>query len=516
MIASRPHLRLLRAMHVFAAPAVLLALWLPDCNEGDFRTDTGLYAALSKLMYAEAIARGSLGPLWFPMLGDAPYFNKPPLAFWVHGAFIHVFGAELWAVRLPTLLAAMLGVAALQRAVMTLAGRSAGLFAGVVLATTLEFFRYTRAISLDIWLVAFMLLALAVVAPAVRRGVPCMRRFALAGGFIGLGLLVKPLYALALPAVIAVWLMWSVPRGADGVPRRVRWMGAVGLCVVVALVVAAPWYLSMYTRWGDAFIQEHFIRQTLERAVNAPADSPERSGVRALLYLPTEFASTYWPWLVTLALALFAFARRGTIGRSPALDRLGIVWSVLFAAGLMLFAGKRSRYMVPLYPGLAMLSASWLSCVPPAWLRRHARRALTLWAPALPVVALGGTMLLSRLGVTAHQPPSGDIEALQKALRESGDPVTWVAPGAHLNAARLYVKGSAWPRALAAPGLPLEGRDLPRLGDVVLYSSDALRRGFVRLRAGDDVVIDRAGMTAARAARGWTIDDVAAIAERAN
>lgn len=491
-----PRLRV-RVLTALAAPCVLLALWLPGCNAGDYRVDTGLYAGISKLM----ADTGTVGAFWFPMLGDAPYFNKPPLAFWVHAGLIRALGMDLWTVRLGTLLAAMLGVFAFQKCVSMLAGRATGLFSAMVLALTLEFFRYTKAFSLDIWFVTFMMPALWVTVAAVRRtpARPGFGRAVLAGAFIGAGLMVKPLYALFLPVAVGVWMLWCAPSGS-----RARWMVWCAVMGLSGAALAAPWYVSMTLRWGDLFLQEHFIRQTLERAVGSGDGDTAGPG---LLYLPIEILRSYWPWMLTLALALATLARRGTISRSPALDRLGLVWTVLLGAGLMAFAGKRSRYLVPIYPALSMLSGAWLACHPPAGLRRHARRAVMMWSPVLPVLALGAALVLPRAGVDLHEPASGEIERLQTAIREAGSPQVWVAPSGRLEAAKLFVKGSPWPRAVG--GLPWGQGEFPAKGDIVLYRADAPARGDpMPARTADEPLGKFSGLRAYRVTSAWTLDDI--------
>lgn len=511
---TSPHLKLPRTrvalLSHLAAPLTLLALWLPGCNDGDYRVDTGLYAALSRRIAENP----TWETLWYPMLGEAPYFNKPPLAFWVHAAFIKLLGMDLWTVRLPTLLASMLAVFALQRAATLLGGRTAGLASAMVLALTLEFFRYTRAFSLDLWLVAFMLLGLWAIAATLRSAPtkPSLRRAILPGLAIGAALLVKPLYALFLPIAAATWLLLQAPRTS-----KPRWLFFCTAVAAIGIAVATPWYISMTLRWGEPFLQEHFIRQSLERATGGATTA----STPGLLYLPAELFSTYWPWTLTLALALIAFARTG-ITPTRALERLGLTWSILLAIALTAFAGKRSRYLVPIYPGLAMLSGAWLSSKSPATLRRHARRATVLWAPTLPIIALAATFILPKLGIDFHEKPSGEIERLQALIYENesatstantAPPQVWAAPFARLEAAKLFAKGSNWAKPVG--GLPFEQTNFPRTGDLVLYLNDALNRPNTLIPRPTDQPLGKfSGLFAVRVASDWTIADTIAQPER--
>src|SRR5678815_5540247 len=80
---------------------LLLSVTLPHLSEGDFRRDSGRYAAVGLYMWEE-------GNLLAPRLGpETPYFNKPPLALLVHGWFLKTFGPNMLAARLPALIAAL-------------------------------------------------------------------------------------------------------------------------------------------------------------------------------------------------------------------------------------------------------------------------------------------------------------------------------------------------------------------------------------------------------------------------
>ena len=131
---------------------VLLAVTLPKLNQGDWRGDTGWYTALG----LDAARSGR----WTLSAGEGePYFNKPPLVFWIVGRVLDWFGVDLLVARLTSVLAAAIGVVATAVIARELGTRRLGAMAGVILALTYEYFRRTREISLDMWHSAFLLLA---------------------------------------------------------------------------------------------------------------------------------------------------------------------------------------------------------------------------------------------------------------------------------------------------------------------------------------------------------------------
>ena len=97
-------------MYVVPA-AILLAITLPHLGQGDFRTDTGWYSAISLSSVRHwGDAHGIRDLLTLQAEPGKPFFNKPPLALWIHGVVLHMFGVSLEAARLPTVLAACLCV----------------------------------------------------------------------------------------------------------------------------------------------------------------------------------------------------------------------------------------------------------------------------------------------------------------------------------------------------------------------------------------------------------------------
>ena len=95
-----------------------------------------------------------------PTLQGAPWLEKPPLYYWLAGLAYRLFGENEMAARLPAVMAAvsLVGLTAFFGA--RLLGAAAGLHAGFMLATSLLFFAYGRAASMDMLLSACVTLAI--------------------------------------------------------------------------------------------------------------------------------------------------------------------------------------------------------------------------------------------------------------------------------------------------------------------------------------------------------------------
>ena len=459
-----------------ASPALLLvAFWLPGANQGGFRVDTGVYAAIGRHAYLG----GSLLDL---AAGDTPYWNKPPLVFWVHGALLAALGPSLWVARLPSLVAAILATLATQRLARTLAGPRAAFATGLTLATTLEFFRYTRAISLDLWLTLFMTLGVLAVATAARRDRPALALWA--GPALGLALLVKPLVALVVPVILGVWLLWT---------RRPRFLPWLGGATAVAIVVAAPWHALMIARHGQEFVDVYLLQQSVGRATGETFESRPAWFFLALLF------ETYWPWLPVFVAALATAP--ALLRKRPDAARLAIVGFALWLVALSAFAGKHTRYFVPVYPYMALLCGAWLTACAPAWLTRPGRNAMRALAPA----ALAVSVLVAVVGPRIHAPPEPKWPSLYAFLGEapSRDTTLWAPPrdGMRPINSNVYLATGRWPRTFPEAGGQAAPGDAPAPGDLILYRERPERRHGPRET--DVIVWEEGDLLITRVAAPW-------------
>lgn len=451
--------RVARRTHVLLPVCLLVALWLPGAHEGWFRTDAHRYAAIA----LRAFETGE----WLALAaGGEPYFNKPPLVFWIHGVTLGVLGPEVWVARAKTLVGAIAAVLLAVRAARLLAGPKTALLAGVVLATTLEFFRYTRTISLDVWQTAAFMLLVAGAAHAHRTG-RGGQLLALGGLGVGAALLTKPFVA-ALPVVILAG--WFV------IEKRWRLLPWLAGAAALGALIAAPWHWLMIDRFGGAFTGRYFGTETLERATGnelVTSREPVWHGLRVL-------GETYWPWLAVAALALFDVARRRMPGRDRSALTLALVWTGVWLVALAAFADRRERYMMPIYPLLAWLPALWLARRAPAWLKRPGRAAVHTAAPAALAVGLVGLALTLLTPLRVHEPINPKWDPLVRWLDEHPGAEVFTTPHANTAAANLYLLRGDWP-ALAGPTPDGFGETAP--AGAVLFLDVRQHPDFERLGA---------------------------------
>lgn len=285
----------------------------------------------------------------------------------------------------------------------------------------------TSAVSNDAATVAVMGAALLLMLLVLRDG-PNLRRVALLGVVLGLGMLTKDLALIAVPLAILA-LVWAVgaryepePSGS-AVIRLGRWLAALrwrellrwaGLMVGIALALGGWWYVRntiLYGKpvhypvnpqwqmpWDFYLIYPAFLCPNLYAAArmtfrnfwatfgwtNVAVWPPAYNMLLALSLVPVV------GWVALIAdsvrgrLAWSAFQRRAfwVLVIALALTMIGVVRYVLF---IHFGGGSQGRYYFPVLPSLGLLAALGLDRLLPA----AAKKA----AP----FAVGGLMLLFNL-----------------------------------------------------------------------------------------------------------------------
>jgi 4-amino-4-deoxy-L-arabinose transferase-like glycosyltransferase len=356
---------------VFTATALLYALVaapVPFHDKGEPR----------EALVARAILEGH--GVVLPRRDGREIPSKPPLFHWLAAlaAGAGVRPAEL-AMRLPSVVLGAATVAGTAVATAAVDGTAAGVLAAVVLGSGFEFLHAATTSRVDMTLAFFVALAaLAWHLGRVRLGWVAGALAVLAKGPVGL---VLPLGITGADALVA-----RDPRRL----RRLADAGGVGL----GLAIAAGWYAAAWWSGGAAFVDRQLLHENVARALGGRA----ASHAHPFWYYGPALLGSFMPW----TLALPAAAVEAWRGRREA-DRFAVVWVLAVFGFYSLASGKRSVYLLPLLPPLAMLTASGLV----AWLRtpRGPR-----WRRALAVGAglLVATAVLVAFGI---ERPIGDLLA---------------------------------------------------------------------------------------------------------
>lgn len=308
--------------------------------------DEGRYASIP----LEMLLRGD----WLtPRLAGIPYFEKPPLFYWLVALSYEILGPSEFATRAVSATAALLTVLMVYGFGRRFLSRRAALLAAGILATMPLFFVLSQAAVIDMVLTACFagtLLAFftALDAPPGERA-PWIVIVAIS---TALGVLAKGLVALVLCGAIGLAALlllrdWTMFRAL-----------LRPLPLLIFLAVAAPWFVLISLEHPVFphyfFVEQHFYRYLDAAGHNIPhAEGP-------FFYVPVLLV-TALPWTLVPILLATTRAGRGAFG---ILRRDLLFYLLLWAGTVFLFfsasSSKLPTYLLPMFPPLALVLGAWL------------------------------------------------------------------------------------------------------------------------------------------------------------
>jgi dolichol-phosphate mannosyltransferase len=320
--------------------------------------DEARYAEIPRQMLAE-------GRLVVPVLHGEPYYQKPPLLYWLVMASYTAMGVHDWAARLVPCTAGFLVVILTflwgRRAV----GPRAALAGALVLCLSARFVYLGRMLTMDGLLCLWVVASWAAAHAACRTGALAWRCWLVSAAACGLGLLTKGPVALAL-AVVPLAAYTALDRRAAR-PGLWAWL----VYGALAAGVAGPWYVAAAVCDAGLTV-DFFWRHNVLRYIR-PLDHAEP----VWYYLPGLFLGML-PWTLLLPPLVQSLGRRSRIAaaRRPAalgFFLLAFLWCLLFFS---LAGCKRPGYILPAMPPLALALGCHLDGVLPRSLMRAARASL--------------------------------------------------------------------------------------------------------------------------------------------
>jgi 4-amino-4-deoxy-L-arabinose transferase-like glycosyltransferase len=333
--------------------------------------DEPRYAEVAREMFVR-------GDLITPTLGGLPWFEKPPLLYWMMIGGYRLFGVSEYSARLGPAICGLLTAVFVYWIGKTIevggtessAGEEyqrrdgLGRFNALVWLSSLGAIVFSRGASFDIVVTMTLTGAFACFfAWHVREGTLSgsdrenVRRQLLLVCFylfIGLSLLAKGLIGIVIPfGVLLVYylLRREWPNG--------KFLKSLVWGVPLALAVSAVWFGPMLSRHGWRFVDQFIIQHHFARFVTNKFHHP----APFYFYLPVLVALAL-PWTIFLGAAFFTSRRWHWRGRTP-LDRLRVFafcWMVVPLVFFSLSESKLTAYILPALPAVALLVGERISC----------------------------------------------------------------------------------------------------------------------------------------------------------
>ena len=325
--------------------------------------DEPRYAAIG-----QAMAR--TGDLITPRLWGSPWFEKPPLLYWMTAAGTALGLESELAARLPV---ALLSLTFLVLAFELLRREFGDHAAGVsvaLLATSAGWVAYSELSLTDLPLAVFFSLAVFLALPLLRKSTATGEqiRFLLIGACLGMAMLAKGLVPVAL-FVPGIWFLR-------------RWWRHWWLAALACVLIAGPWYFAVFARNGNQFLEEFFWKQHFQRIY-----STSLQHVQPWYYYIPVLLGGLFPWTPLFLL----LARRGKPGEHRWDPRRRLLLATA-CFGFLLFSiplNKLPGYLIPVLPTLFALLGSRFDRKLVTELGRGWLLAPALLIACIPVIAHG-------------------------------------------------------------------------------------------------------------------------------
>ena len=367
---------------------VSLALYLPGrASLPPIDRDEARYLQATRQM----MASGDYVDIRFQ---NQPRNLQPVGVYWLEAAAVKTFAGgddrAVWAYRIPSLLAAILAVLLTCRIGATLFGAPAGIGAALLLAASTLLGFEARMAKIDASLLAAVLVAQNALVHAYLGRVRGAGRLNALGFWaaVGVGLLLKGPIILIVSGttVLALWAM----------DRRAGWLKRLhaGWGVLVALAIAAPWFVAIGVRTHGAFFHKAVTQNLLGKIGRGEQHHGQPPG-----YYLAMVNLTFWPGALAAAFAApWAWRERARPQVRALAAWIVPTWLLYEAVGT-----KLPHYVLPLYPALACLAAGAATtaggwAVRGVWVRVGAWVYGAVWAAVALGLAAAGAVLAGRYG----------------------------------------------------------------------------------------------------------------------
>ena len=325
--------------------------------------DEPRYAAIGRAMAAT-------GDWISPRLWGQPWFEKPPLLYWMTAiGFKAGLGPEL-APRLPVALLSVGFLVWFGFVLQKEFGRRAAFYAAVILGTSAGWLAYSHVAVTDLPLAAFFGAAMLLFLRQDKAGAMWYGSV-----LLGLAVLAKGL----VPVVLFLPALWFYRRRA-------------AVVLGVGVLAALPWYVLATARYGRPFLEELIWKQHFARFF-----TPALEHVQPVWYFVPVLLAGLFPWT---PLTLLLFRKRLYM---DARVRFLLAW-LLF--GFVLFSASRNKlpgYVLPLLPAAAALMGIALDQAKRVGWALAAAGALVWLTPAI-ADALPSALLSGATHVEYHIP----------------------------------------------------------------------------------------------------------------
>ena len=327
--------------YLYVILAIALILLLVNLNSyGVLEASEARYAEISREMFRS-------GNLLQPSLLNIFHFHKPPVTFWLTGMGFQLFGVNAFGARFWLQISLILQGILIYSIAQRLFGEKVRSVLAVVIYLSFPLSIVSaRNLTTDNFLTTSVLAVIYGMTVCYCQGQ--VWGIYVTALFIGIGFLTKAPAIFVVPFFYWCYLMFA-RRVKYRVPTKHLLISLV-LCVTLGL----SWF-ALVAQQLPSLTDYFLVRQLVDRVLDAEAFDRTKPGWFYLLV----FSTTTLPWFLVYLASLFRPGYR--LFKNNDAVQLSLYWLLLPFIIYSLTSSKLMMYLLPIYPGLAIVLASLIT-----------------------------------------------------------------------------------------------------------------------------------------------------------
>jgi len=284
------------------------------------------------------------------------WFEKPPLYMWLTAMIFKITGFTSFGARIVSSIFGFLGIILTYKFGSKLFNKLTGIFASLILLSTVHYLYYSRNGMLDVTVTFFILLTTYFFYKGVENFENkklVNKQFAIAGVSLGFAVMTKGIVGLIpLPIIslYSVYLYFNLQK----LQRKLflkNLIKAISFLVGFFFIIAGPWHIYSLIIHGEKFWDKYFIDHMLGRGLSG---------------FGHEKSFTWFFEVIKVSFRIWIFPLFGGLLLLPFIDKQKkqlalLLISILFV--LIFFSISKDKllwYIMPIYPFIAIISARFM------------------------------------------------------------------------------------------------------------------------------------------------------------
>lgn len=329
---------LLLLLALFKLPAIFFSNIQP--------WDEGMYAARVNSIYIN-------GDFWEQAghsVAGMDSGSQPPLLIWIGYFTTQVFGFHDWVLKLIPFIFGLFTVIVLVKIGEELFYFKTGFLSAIIFSSCVLFSIYIKRFQFDIPVLFFILLSFYFIIKFLKN--PDYKYCLFTGIFFGLSLMTKLFVGFVAPLIFLLFFI-ALFFHKNTFNRQKIFTGLV-IISVTGLFIALPWYVYMFSKYGELFTNYLFGFHLYQRVLEGVDDNTKPSGI----FFYINYLLTLFPFALIVFYGIYAGYKNKNYNKWQRL--LLLLWFLVPFVLVSLFKTKLEAYAFLFLPAFSIILANYV------------------------------------------------------------------------------------------------------------------------------------------------------------